>query len=170
MSFSSLSAEIAGITTATGMYRFLAIVRWLMIMIAGASLGANNPPDAAAKKDLDALQGTWSLVSAMQDGKALPKDKVEQTTIVFKGNTFRFPELAEYATSRVGTIKLDANKSPKHMDASSTKGEVMLGIYELQGDRYKVCFAQVGKARPADFSSNPGSGYILQFWQRRQLK
>ena len=46
------------------MCRFLAIAQWLMIMAAGVSL-ANNPPDPRAKKDLEALQGTWSLVSAM---------------------------------------------------------------------------------------------------------
>lgn len=121
-------------------------------------------------KDLDALQGTWSLVSAMQDGKTLAADKVKQTTIVFQGDTFRFPELAEYATSRAGTIKLEATKTPKQMDATSTEGELMRGIYELRGDQYKVCFAPAGKARPTDFTSKAGSGYILQFWQRKQSK
>src|SRR5207248_664483 len=60
------------------------------------------------------------LVSAMQDGKALPEDKVKQTTIVIKDDTFRFPDLAEAATSREGTFKLDATKKPKHMDTIST--------------------------------------------------
>jgi uncharacterized protein (TIGR03067 family) len=106
----------------------------------------------------------------MQDGKALSDDKVKQTTILFTRDTFRFPEMAEYATSRQGTIKLDATKRPKHMDATSTDGEVMLGIYKLKGDHYKVCFAPVGKARPGDFTSKPGSGYILQIWQRKQPK
>ena len=140
-----------------------------MIMAAGVSL-ADNPPDPGAKKDLEALQGTWSLVSAMQDGKALSDDKVKQTAILFTRDTFRFPEMAEYATSRQGTIKLDAAKRPKHMDATSTDGEVMLGIYTLKGDHYKVCFAPTGKARPGDFTSKPGSGYILQIWQRKQPK
>ncbi len=49
----------------------------------------------------------------MQDGKAFPDDKVKQTTIVFKGDTFRFPELADYATSKEGTIKLDATTEPE---------------------------------------------------------
>src|SRR6266436_14075 len=86
---------------------------------------------AAPKTDLDRLQATWNLVSAMQDGKALPADKVKQTTIVFKGDTFRFPGSAEYANSRAGTIKLDESKTPKEMDAISTEKEVMLGIYAL---------------------------------------
>jgi uncharacterized protein (TIGR03067 family) len=104
----------------------------------------------------------------MQDGKALPDEKVKETTIVFKHDTFQFPKLAEYATSRSGTIKIDATKTPKQMDAISTNKEVMLGIYELNGDRYKVCFAPVGKPCPSELDSNPGSGYILQVWERKK--
>jgi len=113
------------------------------------------------------MRGTWKLVSAMQDGKALPEDKVKQTTIVFKGDTFRFPGSAEYATSRAGTIKLDETKTPKEMDAVSTEKEVMLGIYALDPNGYKVCFAPAGKPRPTEFGSAPGSGYILQSWERQ---
>ena len=131
------------------------------------SLPVNNI-QAGDQQDLEKFQGTWKLASATRDGKALA-DKVKQITIVFKGDTFRFPELAEYATSKEGTIKLDATKTPKQMDATSTGGEVMLGIYDLEGNRYKVCFAPVGKPRPSEFVSTPGSGYILQFWERPKL-
>jgi uncharacterized protein (TIGR03067 family) len=117
--------------------------------------------------DLDRLQGTWNLVSAMQDGNALPEDKVKQMTIVIKGDTFRFPGSAEYATSRAGTIKLNESKNPKEMDAISTEKEVMLGIYVLEENDYKVCFAPAGMPRPTEFTSTPGSGYILQSWKRQ---
>jgi uncharacterized protein (TIGR03067 family) len=140
----------------------------LMIPAAALLLAADNPQDPASKKDLEGLQGTWKLVSAMQDGKALPEDKVKQTKIVFKADSFRFPKLAEYATSRAGTIKIDATKQPKEMDAVSTEKEVMLGIYELNGDNYKVCFAPTGKPRPSEFASTPGSGQILQVWERKK--
>jgi uncharacterized protein (TIGR03067 family) len=114
------------------------------------------------------LQGTWKLVSGMRDGEALPKDKVKKTTIVIKDDTFVFPDLAEYATSKEGTIKLDATKKPKQMDATSTEKEVMLGIYELDGGRYKVCFAPTGKPRPSELASKPGSGNLLQIWKRKK--
>jgi uncharacterized protein (TIGR03067 family) len=120
--------------------------------------------------DLDGIQGTWNLVSAMEDGKALPEEKVKQTTIVLKGNTFHFPGLAEDATSRAGTFKLDETITPKQMDAFSTDKELMLGIYELEPDSYKVCFAQVGKPRPTTFSSESGSGQILQVWERHKTQ
>lgn len=144
--------------------------RLLIIATLGLLVAACNRQEPAApapKTDLDRLQGTWNLVSAMQDGKALPEDKVKQTTIVFKGDTFRFPGSAEYATSKEGTIKLDENKTPKEMDAISTEKETMLGIYALEENGYKVCFASAGKPRPTELTSTPGSGYILQSWQRQ---
>jgi uncharacterized protein (TIGR03067 family) len=119
-------------------------------------------------KDLDGMQGIWNLVSAMEDGKALPEDKVKQTTIVVEDNTFSFPGLAEDATARAGTFKLDATKNPKEIDTTSDEKELSLGIYELEPDRYKVCFAPPGKPRPTNFSSEPGSGQILQVWERQK--
>src|SRR6058998_2221267 len=106
-----------------------------------------NLEDSAPKKDLEVLQGTWRLISAMEDGKSLTEDKVKQTTIV---------------------IKDDATKKPKQMDTVSTEKEVMLGIYELEGDGYRVCFAPVGKPRPSEFTSKSGSGGILQVWEREK--
>jgi uncharacterized protein (TIGR03067 family) len=119
-------------------------------------------------KDLDEMQGTWNLVSAMEDGKALPEDKVKQTTIVVKGNTFRFPGLAEDATARSGTFKLDPTKNPKEMDTISAENGVTLGIYAIDANTYKVCFAPPGEPRPTDFSSEHGSGQILQVWERQK--
>jgi uncharacterized protein (TIGR03067 family) len=118
--------------------------------------------------DLDLMQGTWNLVSAMENGKALPENEVKQTTIVVKGNTFRFPGLAEDATARAGTFKLDATKNPREMDSTSDEKEVSLGIYEIESDSYKICFAPAGKPRPTKFSSEPGSGQILQVWERQK--
>jgi uncharacterized protein (TIGR03067 family) len=142
--------------------------RLLMIAALGLLLAAcNRQEPAAPKTDLDRFQGTWNLVSAAQDGKALDQDKVKQTTIVFKGDTFRFPGSAEYATSKEGTIKLDENKTPKEMDAISTEKETMLGIYAQEENGYKVCFAPAGKPRPTELNSTPGSGYILQAWERQ---
>jgi len=43
------------------------------------------------------------------------------------------------------------------MDATSTEKEVMLGIYELDGDHYKVCFAPTGKPRPVNLDPSQGA-------------
>jgi uncharacterized protein (TIGR03067 family) len=149
---------------------------WLMIAAFGLLLAACNrqapevapTPAPEPKTDLDRLQGTWYLDSAMKDGNVLPKDKAIQTAIVFKGNTFRFPGSAEYATSKEGTIKLDETKTPKQMDAISTDKEVMLGIYAIDASGYRVCFAPPGKPRPTQFTSTAENGQIYQYWLRQK--
>ena len=139
-----------------------------MIAALGLFIAEDKAQDAASSSDLQALQGPWKLVSAMRNGKPLTKETVKKTKIIFKKDTFRFPKSAEYATSREGTIKIDATKTPKQMDATSPKNEVMHGIYELNGDNYKVCFAPVGKPRPTEFGSSAENGQILQVWKRKK--
>jgi uncharacterized protein (TIGR03067 family) len=127
-----------------------------------------QPQAAAPKTDLDRFQGTWYLVAAVEDGNVLPQDKVKGETIVFKGDTFKFPGAAADATSKAGTFKLDETKTPKEIDSISTDKVTMLGIYRMDENGYKICFAPAGKPRPTDFASQPGSGNILQSWGREQ--
>ncbi len=87
---------------------------------------------------------------------------------VIKSNTFRFPGLAEDATSKAGTFTLDATKKPKQMDSVSAEQQVMLGIYEIDADSYKVCFAPIDKSRPSEFASTRGNRQILQVWKRQK--
>lgn len=124
------------------------------------------------KEDLDLLRGTWVLVSAERDGKKLAEAEVEKTRITFDQGRFTFPDASGIDTNRKGTIEIDPGKTPKQMDSTRTTdgatGEVSLGIYELAGDDYKVCFAPPGKARPAAFVSGPATGVILQVWKRQK--
>ena len=145
--------------------------RLLTILAVSLLIGACNrqaPAPAAPKPDLDRFQGTWYLLMAMEDGTALPQDKVKETTMVVKGDTFRFPGSSEDATSKGGTFKLDETKTPKEIDTISTAKEVMLGIYAIDEGGYKVCFAPAGKPRPTAMGSAAGSGYILQAWSREK--
>ncbi|OWK43784.1 TIGR03067 domain-containing protein [Fimbriiglobus ruber] len=132
-------------------------------------VSANAPADDAAK-DLEKLRGTWLLVSAERDGKKLPEDEVKKTKISFEKDAFVFPDAKEIGTSHKGIIKVYPDKTPKWMDSTDTtetgKDSLSLGLYALDGDDYKVCFAPPGKPRPTTFSSKPGSGHILQVWKR----
>ena len=42
----------------------------------------------------------------------------------------------------------------------------MKGIYEIDGDNYKVCFAPPGKDRPKEFSSKGDEGLTLSVWKK----
>ena len=69
-----------------------------------------------------------------------------------------------------GTIKLDAAKTPRQIDAiaadGDTKGKAMKGIYVREGETFKVCFAQPDKERPTEFKTKADSGQMLFSYKR----
>jgi uncharacterized protein (TIGR03067 family) len=46
------------------------------------------------------------------------------------------------------------------------KGNTSLGIYELDGDTWKLCFTVTGKERPKTFGTLAGSGLALEILKR----
>jgi uncharacterized protein (TIGR03067 family) len=140
-----------------------------VVALAVGALIAANAEDA--KMDLDKLQGTWVLVAGKRDGKEFTEEEIKKTKLFIKGETFRIPE-SSVATSEDGTIKIDPSKKPKEMNATTgsgpDQGKTWQGIYELDVDTYKVCFAPPGKDRPTELSSKVGSGHLLQVWKREK--
>ena len=62
------------------------------------------------------------------------------------------------------------SKKPKTIDYDvidgPTKGKKQLGIYELEGDTVKFCFAKPDSERPTDFK--PGEGRTSSVWKREK--
>jgi uncharacterized protein (TIGR03067 family) len=133
-------------------------------------LVAAAPADDAAKKDLDRMQGDWAAESYVADGMALPDDDAQALFRTVKGDEY---SVARYTkTIGKGRFTLDASKKPCCIDALSAaapKGsKPILGIYELNGDTFRMCFAAPGKDRPTAFESKPGSGWTLVVWKREK--
>ena len=82
----------------------------MVVLALGFLQAAESKQDI--KKDLEAFQGTWLLVSGKQDGVDTPDEIVKKTKIIIAGNKFTFPADAEVGTSRNGTIEIDPSKSP----------------------------------------------------------
>jgi uncharacterized protein (TIGR03067 family) len=120
----------------------------------------------AVKKDRDALQGKWIIVSVERDGKA--QDNFKDATRVFAGDKYNIT--TKSGTTLTGTFQLDPSKTPKAMNMmpgeGQYKGKTLQGIYELNGDNLKICFAEPGKDRPKDFTSR--SGQVLAIHKRQK--
>ena len=122
----------------------------------------------AGKKDLAALQGEWTMLSGSADGQPMPAEMLKQMKRVCKGD--------ETTTTLNGQMffkakfTVDPSKSPKTIDYQMleglTKGKTQLGIYEVQGDRFKACFSKPGEARPSGFTTKDGDGLTLSEWRR----
>jgi uncharacterized protein (TIGR03067 family) len=134
---------------------------------AGAS-GTDEAPEDVVRTAAGQgeLVGEWKMVAAFQSGHELDAAMAKtarrvttatHTTTYFGNKVFLN---AEYST--------DPTQSPKTIDLRVKKG-TQLGIYEVDGDILKICFAAPGKPRPAGFTTSAGDGHTSAVWKRVAL-
>ena len=127
-----------------------------------ATAGAADPPKEVVD-ELRRLQGTWTVESWEEGGKALAGEDLKNRGVFFGANVFIFRK--DGKVHQAGATQLDPAKSPKTVNFSVKEGEgkdgVMLGVYSLEGDTLKVCFDPQGQNRPENFSPEAKSGFTL---------
>lgn len=108
-------------------------------------------------KDLAKLKGKWNMVSVERDGKTI--ENFKDGTREIDGGKYTMTSKA--GAKFVGAFKVDSSKKVKEMDLMPSDGQykdkTLLGIYELDGDTLKICFAEPGKDRPTEFTSKGGN-------------
>jgi len=109
--------------------------------------------------DLLKLQGTWRISALEIEGSSMPASG----SITIEGDGFTTAAMgAEYS----GRIEIDASKRPKRFDLVFTSGphdgSRSLGIYQLDGDTWRICLGLAGHARPTSFTTAPASGHALE--------
>jgi uncharacterized protein (TIGR03067 family) len=134
--------------------------------------GALADDKANLEQEVKKFQGTWTIESSETGGHALSADSLKDLVLTFEGDKHTVKNGDEVI--QVGTQKLDPSKSPKNIDVTLTdgpsKGALMLGIYEFDGDTLKVCFDPLGKKRPTEFKSSPGSENFVNVHKRVMKK
>jgi uncharacterized protein (TIGR03067 family) len=116
------------------------------------------------------LEGVWEVAAAEKGAKvtrAPQKAQLEKARFTFSGDKYRFG--GENKVNE-GTYTIDPNKSPKEIDLINGDGNVMVGIYKLEGDELTLCFRKLEPAigRPQKFEAAPGSGRMLVVLKREQ--
>ena len=118
---------------------------------------------------LKKLQGDWLPVSLVTNGTPLRKEFLaygsrtqngNETTVVFGARTMVH-----------ALMRLDESVSPVAIDYLNIgKGPrvISLGILDWVGADMRVCMAKAGYPRPAEFSSQAGSGRTLSVWRREK--
>lgn len=131
-------------------------------------LGRLKSKAEAEMDELRKLQGTWKLVSLEMNGRQLPAAALEGSTLTISGDRFVSRAMGNVSE---GVIQVDGASSPRTFDLIAQKGADAgthsLGIYELNGNRWKSCFAPNGPARPREFGASPGSGFVLDALERQ---
>ena len=142
----------------------------ILVLLTPGSLAPARADDKAVKDELDRHQGVWRASTSVYDGQEAPAEivrsitrTVEKDHVVWKrdGNSF------------AGTrIELDPSRDPKTIDVipdgGKDRGERVLGIYKLEGDRLTICMAAPGQPRPREFKAEKGSGWTLRTFTREK--
>jgi uncharacterized protein (TIGR03067 family) len=125
--------------------------------------------------DAARMQGRWRVVGVEDSGLAVDEPLLMTNEYLFDGNKAIVrrggPPVADSWVRRWvernlhgPSFKLDPTSTPKSIDLVFPDSSTMRGIYDLDGDRLRICFSgPSGKAamtRPTGFSV-PGSGARL---------
>jgi uncharacterized protein (TIGR03067 family) len=150
----------------------LPLLLGLLLTIGAAQPAQPAPMDPALRRELQRLQGGWQCESAEENGVKSSAEELKGRTLFFGRDTFLFRRSDDLL--QIGLLKLDPAKAPKTLNAvimrGPQKGEVMLGIYMLEGDILKVCFDVQGEERPKDFTAPSGSGRLFMICKRVRYK
>ena len=118
---------------------------------------------ALLSSDLSKLQGTWRVAALRMDGRAIPPAEFARAEIVVTGDRFTSTGMGAVYD---GTLQLRPRTKPKGLDMLFGSGHAAgvrnVGIYALEGNTWRLCFATRGTKRPARFASRPGSGIALE--------
>jgi uncharacterized protein (TIGR03067 family) len=141
-------------------------VRVLAVLFVGSMLAAGASGQEKGKTDEDKIQGTWIPLYFERDGKKGPEGDLKDTKMTIAAGKLKVtmgPKEMELG------YKLDPTKKPKEIDITETEGgkdQVHKGIYELDGDNLKICFAHAPGERPTAIQSEVGRDHRIVVLKR----
>jgi RNA polymerase sigma factor (sigma-70 family) len=156
-----VSATAAGLAqkelTAMFVKKLLLSVAVVVGLLGAAGLGwygwsAARADETAAKTDLETVQGKWKITEAVISGRPLPLERA----VAILGDTVHFRRNRVMLGGEM-SFTLDPSKSPKWIDLSSANGKGSVGVYELNGDKLTLHYADTGStARPTALEFQKG--------------
>lgn len=112
-------------------------------------------------KDLEALQGEWSLVETADQRRTDPGDDAIRMIVRGSRLTLKFGAVI---TNR-GTLSLGAGTLPA-IDMKFDNGRSVVGVYEVTGASLRICVTESGQRRPE--SLVPQGSQWLETWKHRK--
>jgi len=119
--------------------------------------------------ELEKLQGTWRAMAGEAEGSPWPQEATTNIVVSIKGNAYTVtsPDFTDH-----GEFSVDPSHQPKQMDVrpatGDDKGRTIAAIYELEGDRLRICYAHGESPRPTAFTAPADSGRILLTYTRQK--
>lgn len=143
----------------------------LLVWALLATLGAAWAVDDKVAEEDKKFEGTWVVTMMETGGQKVPEQAFADMTFTFKGK--KYEQKVGDKLVEAGTQDLDPSKTPKQMDITvsegEAKGEKQLAIYEIDGDKAKICAAIHGdKERPNKFETKEGSMSMIFELKRKK--
>jgi uncharacterized protein (TIGR03067 family) len=112
---------------------------------------------------LRSMEGTWGFRSLEVDGAAVPDSMLTNSSLLIDGDRFR---MESTEATYEGIFTIDVGQLPHHINIDFVEGPEAgnrcEGVFELDGDRFRLCLGLVGSRRPERFATSPGSGHALE--------
>jgi uncharacterized protein (TIGR03067 family) len=144
-----------------------------LVLAVGAGLldAAVVPADDLAAKELEALAGSWRPVAAENNGNKSSERELMGRHWIRDAQGMWTMWRDGSAVVEWAVTAIDPTQNPKAIDvqviAGPHRGTIYLGIYELDGDVLRLCFAVPDKPeRPTDFSAAKGTARALAVLER----
>ncbi len=115
------------------------------------------------------IQGTWIPIKAELSGEAAPTLALEQIEVELSPNGYavRFGG----TNSDEGTYSLALGTPHKTITLLGIKGpnqdKTIPAIYQLNGDRLRICYALDDQGLPDEFRTHPGRKHYLVTYKRK---
>jgi uncharacterized protein (TIGR03067 family) len=136
----------------------------LLTLLAVRAVHADDAKNADVRKQ---LLGTWQLTQGVVGGSPLPEQVVKNIRLELTDGKYR---VTGAESPDEGTWNLHLDQKPFGLDVIGTdgpnKGKTFLAIFELDGDKLKVCYDLSGQARPTQFESKKQTLLFLAEYQR----
>ena len=124
--------------------------------------------DAASKKMLKDLEGTYSAISMSKGGEPAPDVYLKTISFNVKGDTFTVTFKKDDASEdKAATAVIDSTQKPIAIDLTPKDGpeagKPMLGILKVEKDSITLCWTDRGEktARPKEFTSTKENKQFL---------
>jgi uncharacterized protein (TIGR03067 family) len=118
--------------------------------------------------DSCAIEGTWQIVKAELAGEEMPAFVAEKIEVELTAGTYTVRFAGE--VSDRGSYALDAADGPKRMLLAgvegSNAGRTIPAIYQLAGDRLRICYGLDGTV-PVAFATGAGQNLYLATYRRK---
>ena len=113
--------------------------------------------------DLLALQGRWKVAELEVGGASMPASMFPEAEVTVTGDTFAAKGMGSVYTGKL-VLAEDAGRKTFSLTfvQGPETGNVNHALYELAGNRWRLCLDMKGGPAPQTFATSAANGYALE--------